>query len=307
METKPTDSLTVTEALQLAAVAFNAFSESAQLDAAVLLGHIMERPRAWLVSHPDSQLDAKERSGVTLALKEAAAGMPLPYLVGHQEFFGLDFHVNRNVLIPRPETELLVELALMWLKAHPGRRVAADIGTGSGCIAISLAVNLPDLIVYACDISRGALSVAEQNVRQHQVGDRVHIECGDLMGALPRAVDVLCANLPYIPSSTLEGLPIARYEPPRAGDGGMDGLVFIRRLLTQTPGWVRPGGLIVLEIEEGQGPAVISLAGEGFPDASIKIHPDLAGLDRVLSIELPGESDTMTAERPNGNPTVSSG
>jgi release factor glutamine methyltransferase len=296
METKQTNSLTVAEALQLATVAFKAYSESARLDATVLLGHILERPRTWLVAHPDSRLSAKERSGVERALKEAAAGVPLPYLVGHQEFYGLDFYVNRDVLIPRPETELLVELALMWLKTHPGRRVVADIGTGSGCIAVSLAVNQPDLIVYARDISRGALRVAAQNSTQHQVGGRVHLACGDLMGVLPEAVDVLCANLPYIPSSTLEGLPVARHEPRQALDGGVDGLVSIRRLLMQVPVGVKPGGLIVLEIEEGQGSAVISLAGESFPDASIKCHPDLAGLDRVLSIELPAKSVTMSTD-----------
>lgn len=296
METKPTDNLTVTEALQQAVVAFKAFSESAQLDAAVMLGYILERPRPWLVAHPDSLLDPEERSKFEQVLIEATAGLPLPYLVGHQEFYGLDFYVNRDVLIPRPETELLVELALNWLITHPGRRVVADIGTGSGCIAVSLAVNMPDLTVYASDISKGALSVAGQNIEHHQVGDRVLTTCGDLMGALPGAVDVLCANLPYIPSSTLEGLPVVRYEPRQALDGGEDGLVCVRRLLAQAPGWVKPGGLIVLEIEEDQGLEVISIAGESLPDASIKIHPDLAGLDRVISIELPTESDTMSAD-----------
>lgn len=294
MKTKQTKSLTVAEAMQRATVAFKAYSESAGLDAAVLLGHILERPRTWLVVHPDSRLSAKERKGYERALKEAAAGVPLPYLVGHQEFYGLDFFVNRDVLIPRPETELLVELALKWLKAHPDRRVVADIGTGSACIAISLAVNLPDLTVYASDISKGALKVADKNIKQHQVGDRVPLACGDLMGALPEAVDVLCANLPYIPNSTLKELTVALYEPRQALAGGVDGLMFTRRLLAQMPGWIKQGGLILLEIEDRQGLTVMMLARECFPAALVKCHPDLAGLDRVVSIELSVESDTMT-------------
>ena len=306
MKTKQTPGLTVSEALQQAAAAFRVHSASATLDAGVLLGHIMERPRTWIAAHPESRLATKERAGFKRALKEAAAGRPLPYIVGHQEFYGLDFFVNHDVLIPRPETEVLVDLAINWLKAHPGRRVAADIGTGSGCIAISLAVNLPDLTVYASDISRRALTFAEKNSKLHQVEDRVHLACGDLIRALPETVDVLCANLPYIPGSKLEGLPVARYEPHQALDGGVDGLTFIRRMLAQAPGWVKQGGLMLLEIENDQGPAVINLARMYYPAASIKCHPDLAGLDRVLSIVLPAESDTMTVI-PSGNTTDSPG
>jgi release factor glutamine methyltransferase len=288
METKRANRLTVSEAMQQAAAVFMTYSDSARLDAGVLLSHILKRPRTWVVAHPETTLDAKERSGFERSLKDAAAGTPLPYLVGHQEFFGLDFYVDRAVLIPRPETELLVELALKWFTEHPDQRVAADIGTGSGCIAVSLAANLPDVIVYAGDISEMALKVAEKNVRHHRVGNRVHLACGDLADVLPQPVDVLCANLPYIPSAALEELVIARYEPHQALDGGADGLVFIRRLLEQAPGWVKPGGLILLEIQIGQGPAVIRLAHEDIRATAIQCHPDLAGVDRVVSIDLKG-------------------
>jgi len=296
MENRKDPELDVSEALHQAAAVFKAYSETARLDASVLLGHIMKRSRAWIIAHPETPLAAKDRVGFTRSLEDAAAGIPLPYIIGHQEFYGLDFFVNRDVLIPRPETELVVELALNWFAAHPDRRVAADIGTGSGCIAVSLAKNLPHLTVYAGDISEAALRVAKKNIMHHRVGSRVHLACGDLTSALTHPIDVMCANLPYIPSSVLEGLAISRYEPHRALDGGGDGLLYIHRLLEQAPAWVNPGGFLLLEIQIGQGPVVSELAREMFGAATVKCHPDVAGVDRVVSIELMAVTDTILGD-----------
>jgi release factor glutamine methyltransferase len=286
METKAVPDLTITEAIQQATGVFEIHSESARLDAGVLLGHILGRSRTWIAAHPDSIVNVNEREELGRLLKEAAVGVPLPYLVGHQEFYGLDFFINRDVLIPRPETELLVDLALRWFEVHPGRRLAADIGTGSGCIAISLAVNTPELMMYASDISNAALEVARQNIRKHQVEKQIRLSCSDLIDTLPEAVDVLCANLPYIPEARLDGLTSLRHEPRQALSGGQDGLQFIRQLLVDSPGRIRQGGMILLEIEASLGPQVISLARNDFPGALVNCHRDLAGNDRIVSIEL---------------------
>jgi release factor glutamine methyltransferase len=263
-----------------------AISTTSQLDAQVLLAHVLERPRAWVLAHPEATLSPARMAALESALARLQAGEPLPYVLGAWEFYGLSFQVTPAVLIPRPETELLVETALAWLRRQPERRQAYDVGAGSGCIAIALAVHVSDLQVTASDLSAAALAVARRNARQHQVTERVRLLQADLLSAARfHSIDLLCANLPYIPRATLHRLPIYGREPTLALDGGPAGLDLIERLLRQAPGCLAPGGLALLEIEAGQGPAAAALARIACPAAEVTVQPDLAGHDRLLVIQ----------------------
>jgi release factor glutamine methyltransferase len=235
------------------------------LDAQVLLAHVLEQPRAWLLAHPETELTPAQAAAFETCLVRLERGEPLPYLLGHWEFYGLEFIINPSVLIPRPETELLVETALAWLRAHPDRRQAVDVGAGSGCIAVSLAKLVPDLQVTAVDISSAALDVIRLNASRHGVAERIHCQQSDLLTGAHGPFDLICANLPYIPTGTLADLPVAAYEPRQALDGGPDGLQVIRRLLDQSCLYLSPGGLLLVEIENRQGKAVMDLAGRCSP------------------------------------------
>jgi release factor glutamine methyltransferase len=218
-------------------------------------------------------------------LNQRAQGVALPYLLGEWEFYGLPFWVSPAVLIPRPETELLVERALAWLQSHPACTRAVDVGTGSGCIAVTLARKRPQLHVDALDLSFPALQVARRNVGRHQVTDHVCLVQGDLLAPLAGPYRLVCANLPYIPSASLAALPVAANEPRLALDGGRDGLIVIQELLLQARRVTAPGTCLLLEVEYRQGAEAIALAGQIFPQAQIQVHRDLAGLDRLLEVQ----------------------
>ena len=177
------------------------------------------------------------------------------------------------MLIPRPETELLVERALGWLRDHPDRRAAADVGTGSGCIAVTLARHTPDLRVAAVDRSPAALDVTRQNARAHGVDARIDFFQADLLGSVPGPFDLICANLPYIPTADVNDLAVARHEPRLALDGGPDGLDLIHRLLAQLPARLSPGGLALFEIEYRQGQSAAALAQAASPPRASKSCP----------------------------------
>jgi release factor glutamine methyltransferase len=270
-------------------------SETPGSDSMALLAHVIGRDRAWLLAHPEADLSPAQSEQIEQAAHRLEGGEPLPYLLGHWEFFGLDFEVSPAVMIPRPETELLVETALEWLRSHPAARLAADVGTGSGCIAIAIAVaraafsagagNRTILHVTAGDISRPALQVAQRNARRHQVGNLVHFFQGELLAPAAGPFDLVCANLPYIPTATLHGLAVAAHEPRLALDGGPEGLTLVDRLLDQLPTRLAPGGLALLEIEATRGAAAISHARETFPRAKTGLLKDLNGLDRLVRIE----------------------
>ena len=189
----------------------------------VLLAHVLEQDKSWILAHPEFQLSTDQKAEFDSLVARIKGREPLPYLTGKQEFFGLEFKVTPATLIPRPETELLVEEALNWLKAHSEARVGLDIGTGSGCIAISLLANCPDLRMTATDVSKDALQIARENARHHRVEDRINFfEC-DLIPPIQK-VDLLCANLPYIPTEKLAEVNSLPWEPSLALDGGVDGL-----------------------------------------------------------------------------------
>jgi release factor glutamine methyltransferase len=229
-----------------------------------------------------------------------AALEPVAYLTGHKEFYGLDFAVDRRVLVPRPETELLVDLALAFARRKTKDQrpketdgpplvlgssslVLADIGAGSGCIAVALAVHLPEALIVATDSSHDALDVARSNVERHGVAGRVRLAEGDLLEPLGEPIDLLVSNPPYTVLHEIdEG--VRRHEPCEALDGGPDGLAVYRRLLAQAPPKLRTRGAMLIEIGATQGAAVTDIARASFPKAQITVHKDLAGLDRAVEI-----------------------
>jgi release factor glutamine methyltransferase len=261
-------------------------SETPGLEAQVLLANVVGKPRAWVMAHPESTLSSEQASDLVGKLAELERGKPLAYVLGEWEFYGLKFYLSPAVLIPRPETELLVETALEWLKDRPGTRSGVDVGTGSGCIAIALAANQADLQMLASDISAEALCVAEQNIRRHGLEPRVHTVQADLLPETSESFDLICANLPYIPRETLDGLQVGKWEPTLALSGGEDGLDLIRRLFAQAPARISPNGLILVEIEAGQGEAAVDLAKATFPDADSTLLADLADRDRLIRIQI---------------------
>jgi len=245
------------------------------------------------MAHPELTLTIEQQEQMDFALNQLEKGKPFPYVLGHWEFFGLDFDITPDVLIPRPETELLVEKAIAWLQKFPTKRTVADIGTGSGAIAISIAVNIPDAKILATDISSKALQVAQQNAIKHGANGTIEfMECDLLPNPSTienrtSPIDLLCANLPYIPTQTLRNLTIYKKEPTLALDGGEDGLNLFRKLLKAAPKWMSRNSLILLEIEATLGKQTTELACEMFPKANIQLHKDLTGRERLLEIELP--------------------
>jgi len=260
-------------------------STTANLDVQVLLAHILKRPRTWILSHPEAVLTITQAEHLSDAFLQLRSGVPLPYVLGKWEFYNLSFHVNPDVLIPRPETELIVDNAIQWLKENPTSRMAADIGTGSGCIAISLAVNIPNLIIKASDISNTALSVARCNVKEHNVAARISLSQANLFNPKFKGFDIITANLPYIPTETLHGLIVYGREPTIALDGGISGFDLINRFLEEAPAYLAPGGVLFIEIEDQQGKIALETSQNHFPDAVISLQPDLSGFDRMLRIQ----------------------
>jgi release factor glutamine methyltransferase len=262
---------------------------AARLEAEILLAHTLKISRALLLARlgdPISPADAAQFAGM---VARRAQNEPLAYIIGHQEFYGLDFIVDRRVLIPRPETEHLVELALAALKkiAHP-EPVIADVGTGAGAIALALAHHTTDTKIFATDISPDALAVAQLNAARLNLSDRVEFRQTDLLEGITTPLDLIVANLPYIPLERLNQLPreIRHYEPRVATIAGLDGLSVIRRLLQQVEQHAARVCFIFLEISEEQGRAAQELARALLPRAHVELHRDLDQFDRVVEIRL---------------------
>jgi release factor glutamine methyltransferase len=275
--------------LEITIARLEPLSDTPQLDAQVLISHIIQKGRAWVVAHPEYHVGEEKQDQLNHALIKLEAGDPLPYVLGKWEFFGLEFDITKDVLIPRPETELLVEKAIAWLQASPERRAIADVGTGSGVIATSIATHIPDIHILATDLSPAALQAAKRNAKKFNVQDQIEfIECDLLPHSSfiiqPSSFDLICANLPYIPTKTLHKLPIFGREPTLALDGGADGLDIYRRLFKLAPNWLAPQGMMLLETEATLGAQVLSLAYDLFSDVAIHLHQDLAGHDRLLEI-----------------------
>jgi release factor glutamine methyltransferase len=265
--------------------------ESPRLDAELLLSHVLGASRATILAWPERRLTPKELTAYRNLVARRAEREPLAYILGQREFFGLDFDIDPRVLIPRPETELLVEHALSRARALAAPPHIADVGAGSGAIAVALAVHLPGATVYALDGSAGALEVASANAHRHRVGDRVCCLQGNLLEPLRGPVDLITANLPYVTTAEWEDLPpeIQEYEPRSALDGGPDGLALIGRLLATAGPCLHPDGAILLEIGAGQGVAATALARGSFPSSAVTLHQDYAGLDRLVVVDTNGK------------------
>lgn len=283
------------------------------IDAGILLAYLLGCEKKELLIHPEKILSGGEVERFSRLVERRAAREPVQYITGEVEFRGLIFKVNRNVLIPRPETELLAEEAIRGLKERvvrgemnsgdtilnseieygvPGKgkdMTILDLCTGGGCIAISIARELPYSRVYAVDISEGALEVARENAERHGIEDRVIFLSGDLFEGieplgLEGEIDLIVSNPPYVSRKEMEGLPpeIRDYEPLHALDGGKDGLDFYRRIIEEAPFYLARGGLLIMEIGYGQSESVEKLLESEGDFIEIEIKEDLAGIDRII-------------------------
>jgi len=267
---------------------------TARLDAQVLLSHTLHVERSALYAYPERTLTPQQEQQYLTLIERRSQGEPVAYLTGHKEFYGLDFLVDKRVLIPRPETELLVEAALKVCRQMltEGRTpIAADIGTGSGIIPITLAVLEPRLpYLYASDISADALEVAYLNCQRHHVEDRVRLLHGNLLAPLAEPVDILIANLPYVGTDEIDELaPDVRvYEPPLALFSGPYGLDLLHRFFTELHESRKlvQDAVLLLEIGYRQHEPLTRLLYEIWPQASISFTKDYAGWDRVLQANL---------------------
>jgi len=261
-------------------------SETASLDCQLLLAEVLGVERAYLLAHSEQELTPEQEQSFQALLEHLANGEPLPYILGRRAFYDWDFAVSPAVLIPRPETELLLEQALAFVKRRPVS-VVVDVGTGSGALAVTLAAHCPQAQVYATDISHEALEIAGHNAQTH--GTIVTFFQGSLLETLIERgikVDVIMANLPYIASDDLRNLAVSRYEPRLALDGGADGLDLIRELLHQAPAVCNNDALILLEIGAEQGTAVLELAHRMLKPRRAEVLKDYAGHDRIVQLML---------------------
>jgi release factor glutamine methyltransferase len=279
-------------------------SETPRLDAELLLGHVLGVGRATLLAEPESQVSQAQSAVFAGLIERRARGEPVAYLRGLKEFYGLALSVDERALIPRPETETVVERALALIAerltssprpADAQPLLVWDVGTGSGAIPVALAVECRrrgygrDVAFRATDVSADALALATENAVAHGVADRIAFAVADLAD-LPDAepVDILTANLPYIRSDDLPQLPIAAsYEPTVSLDGGVDGLTLVRQMVAQLPGVVVPGGVALLEIGSDQADALAALAPTGW---EVSVHDDLAAWPRVIELTRPASA-----------------
>jgi release factor glutamine methyltransferase len=275
---------------------------SPELDAELLLANVLSVPRTSLLAYPERDLSPAQARRYAALIARRAQSEPVAYLTGHREFMGLDFKTDRRALIPRPETELLVEAALADIRHRLGQAPAnmptvADIGTGTGAIAIAIAAHEPRLPrVYAVDLSAEALALAAENAARLCVSERVTLLRSDLLAALPEPIDVLIANLPYVAPAETETLPrdVREYEPALALFSAEDGLDHLRRFFAEAPTHVRPLATLLVEFGAGQAAAVRALAAAAFPASEITIGVDYAGWERYATIRTMAQPPTYS-------------
>ncbi len=261
--------------------------DGARYDATLLLAHVLARDPAWLLAHDDAPVASADRTRYEGAVARRLRGEPVPYIIGTAGFYGRAFAVDANTLVPRPETEALVESVLAGVRRRPplARQTICDVGTGSGAIAVTLACELPEAHVTAVDVSPAALAVARRNAESHGVAARVRCVLGDGLAAAPSPGGYTCvvANLPYVRTGELPQAPDpASFEPRLALDGGADGLVLYRALLRDAAGALAPGGTLVMEAGPDTVPALAALARAAFPNGDVSIGLDYAGLARLV-------------------------
>ena len=287
--------MTAAEALRCATKHFVALqtleTANPRLEAELLLQHTLGFDRTQLYQHLHDEMPPDKEAAYHELVWQRLCGEPTPYIIGRAAFYDIELTVAPAAAIPRPETELLVEEALALARRYlraTGRATIVDVGTGCGAIALALATHLPAAQIIATDISPAALALAQGNAERLGLASSVRFLCGDLLAPLEQPVDIVVANLPYVRSAEWESLPveIRCHEPREALDGGPDGLRAIERLLRQAPAHLCPDAALLLEMGYDQGPAVVALASEVFPEAAIVVKKDLASLDRVVVIQL---------------------
>ncbi len=266
-----------------AAVLQNAGVHEARREAGSLLEFILAKDRTFLIAHAEDPVSEEALSRFLESVERRATGEPLQYITGVQDFFGREFRVTPDVLIPRPETELLVEAAIEVSGSSP---FVCDVGTGSGCIAVTLLCEIEKARAVGVDKSRAALEIAELNARNHSVADRAEFSVSDCFNALdPRdyQFDLVVSNPPYVSASVLPGLQreVRDHEPLIALSPGADGLTIIRRLIKETPAFLKPNGHLLMEIGFDQGEAVKDLVNES-SWRLVDIRPDLQGIPRIV-------------------------
>ena len=260
----------------------------AGIEAQVLLRYALGIDRATFHASPDHELSDEDAEAFERMVVRRIEGEPLSYITGRREFYGLDLFVTPDVLVPRHETEFLVEAVLEYARSRGDHALTiADIGTGSGCIAVAVGHHLRNATVYATDMSWEALRVAGENVGKHGLEGRVHLRQGDLFEALDGPVDVVASNPPYLSDDEAADLPQdVQREPRIALAAGADGMDVLSRLIMGAQEYVKPGGLLALEIDPRRLEAVERLAGRTFPGNEVGVVKDHAGLDRVVAVRV---------------------
>lgn len=276
---------TVGAALELGRRALIPLSDTPNLDTQLLLSEVLGCTRAWVLAHTEVKLNKAQTQTFVNMVSRCQNGEALPYVLGWWEFYGRRFWLTPDVLIPRPETELLIEGAMQFLIQNPERRMVADVGTGCGGVAVTLAAEVPNIWVTATDLSFSALRIAQSNAQEHFVASRVQLIQADLLEPVAGPFDLICANLPYIPTEVLQGLAVATREPCMALDGGADGMVIIRRLLAWLPDLLERNGRALFEIGTGQGDTALAASQDVLPTSNVEVRKDLAGRDRLLVID----------------------
>jgi release factor glutamine methyltransferase len=271
--------------LKIATARLSSKSEFPSIEAAVISSFVLQKTREWVIAHPETALNEEQLTALDDAIDRLLNEEPLAYIIGRRSFYGLDLLVDHRVLVPRPETELLVDLAIDWLKTNPDKTRVVDVGTGSGAIAISLACELPGLKITAIDASHDALAVAHANAALHKVEQRIQFIQNDLLEGIDEQFDLVLANLPYIPTQDVDHAPGLTHEPRLALDGGSDGLRLINKLILSCANSLAQNGCVILELQYNQWEVVQKFALELYPQAIISIHQDLAAHPRVVRIQ----------------------
>ena len=281
---------TIAEAIASASERLSGSSDSPLLDAQLLMSHVLKRERPWLLAHGDAELPRSEYQHFRRLAKRRGEGVPVAYLIQSAGFYGREFTVHSGVLVPRPETEHLVERALTEidrLAAGDAALRVLDIGTGSGAIAVTVACERPNVRVVATDRSNDALQLTRTNAVRHGVAARVTLLAGELheAAAVHAPFDLVLANLPYVPTGDLPQMPeSAAYEPRLALDGGSDGLALYRRLLPALPRMLRAGGVVLMEAAPPTIDGLAALARDAFAGAEVEIVVDYGGRARVVCV-----------------------
>ena len=263
-------------------------SLDARLEAEVLLRHVLKIDRATMFRDLDEDVSIEDSGNIASLVKRRTQREPLAYITGAKEFYGLPFVVSEDVLIPRQETELLVDTAIVQAKSLDKSQISiVDVGTGSGAIAVSLALNIPTSSVIAVDISESALTIADDNRRAHGLYSRIKLRRGNLLEPIVEKIDILVSNPPYIKSDKLTSLQEeVLKEPMVALDGGYDGLELIKKLLFQAVDKMSNPGVILFEIDSDQTPEAVKLSQQYFPSAITTVLKDLSNNERAVLLEI---------------------